>query len=83
MQGNSAGPRLTLRVDEFQRMMRARGCETASSQAEELGVYVSTITRAVAGQVQPSGAFVARACFALGVAPGELFEVTTAERSAA
>lgn len=83
MQGNSA-PRLTLRTSEFQRLMRARGCETASAQADALGVYVSTITRVVAGDVQPSGQFVARACDALDVGIADLFEVIpSAERSAA
>lgn len=87
MQGKNDDPRLVLRVGEFQRLMRTRGCETASAQAIELGVYISTITRVTSGQVQPSGLFVARACDRLGVSIQDLFEVipatATRKRSAA
>lgn len=82
MQGNYR-PRLILRTREFQRLMRTRGCATASAQAIELGVYVSTVTRVLSGDVQPSGAFVARACDVLDVGIADLFEVIpAAERSA-
>ena len=65
-------------------MMRARGCATASAQAEELGVYISTITRVCSGHVQPSGMFVARAVEVLDVGIADLFEVIpSTERSAA
>lgn len=83
MQGNQR-PRLVLRTREFQRLMRTRGCATASAQADTLGVYVSTVTRVCSGDVQPSGAFVARACDVLDVGIADLFEVIpAAERSAA
>ncbi len=78
MQGNVIKPRLVLRTHQFQRMMRARGCETASAQAALLGVTVSTVTRVCSGHVQPSGAFVARACDVLDVGLAELFEVIPA-----
>jgi transcriptional regulator with XRE-family HTH domain len=58
--------------------MADRGCNTATAQAEYLGVYISTITRVLAGDVQPSGAFVAIACSRLGVEIDDLFEVAPA-----
>ncbi|GAA1994202.1 hypothetical protein GCM10009799_20360 [Nocardiopsis rhodophaea] len=58
--------------------MHALGHRTATAQAEYLDVSISTITRVLAGEVQPSGAFIARACAALDCEITELFEVAPA-----
>ncbi|WP_435107827.1 hypothetical protein [Nocardiopsis synnemataformans] len=77
MQGKN-DPRITLRVTAWRRMMSARGCTTATAQAEELGVHASTIGRLCAGEVQPSSVFVARSLLFLGARFEELFDVEEA-----
>lgn len=68
--------RLQLRPNIIARLRETRGITSEEVMARMIGVDRGTLRRVESG-AQPSGTFVAGACVAFGMGPGELFEVVT------
>ncbi len=69
------GARLQLRADVFDEIQAAHGIRTRYQLAVRLGLYPSTLERALANETSLPFVFIAAYCRTFGLSLGEAFEI--------